>query len=295
MRLIPIAKFGSILIISVVVALFAVCVSSEPDQDIVPVSGVNFSPGTFEPDFEWKGKTVVLELFTGSECPPCLGVGLAVDGLLESYDKKYLAILEYHVNIPAPDPMENRYSHLRRFDYGIYRAPMTFFDGSEKFRGGGNDTTAYRYFQRYSQEINVLLEEEPVLELSAAAAFSNENLIVTEVAVSDKPENTRFTIALVEKEVTYQGINRIQDHKMVVRRLEKFEPDAAGLSRHEFDLTAIEKQNEKWLTTLETNFAPFTFREKKHLVNSDNLQIVLFAQDTLSMKIHNSFVGDVMR
>jgi thiol-disulfide isomerase/thioredoxin len=295
MRLFSIVKIGSIVFISVVVALFEACESRGPDQDIVPLSGIDFSPGTFKPDFDWKGKTVVLELFTGSECPPCLGVGLAVEGLLESYDKKYLAILEYHVNIPAPDPMENRYSHLRRFDYGVYRAPMTFFDGSEKFRGGGNDTTAYRYFQQYAQEINMLLEEEPVLEISAASALSNDNLIVTGVTVSDKPEHTRFTIALVEKEVAFQGINRIQNHTMVVRRLENIEPDETGHFRHEFDLSAIEAQNEKWLTTLEANFAPFTFREKKHLMNADNLQIVIFAQDTLSMTIHNAYVGDVVR
>jgi thiol-disulfide isomerase/thioredoxin len=43
---------------------------------------------------------VLAELFTGSECPPCVGADLAFDGLVEAVPAKYLAVLVYHLPIP---------------------------------------------------------------------------------------------------------------------------------------------------------------------------------------------------
>ena len=283
----------NVLLLWLTIPLFFVCGNEKISEKIEPVTGITFTHEPFEPDFDWKGKTVLLESFTGSECPPCLGIALALDGLLESYGDTYLAILEYHVNIPAPDPMENRYSHLRRFEYDVYRVPMTFFDGEEKFRGGGNDTTAYRYYQSYYQELKSRLEEEPLLTLQTETLLVNDNLIIADITVSNQPENTKYIIVLVENDVDFLGKNRIKSHQKVVRKLEEFVPDEQGSARHKFDIRDITVQNEKWLTTLEKNYSPFTFRKKMHNMSINSMQIVVFAQDTITQKIHNAYVSDI--
>ena len=66
-----------------------------------------FEPEAFKAPAGWKGKTVLAELFTGSECPPCVGADIAFDALIESIPAKYLAVLVYHLPIPRPDPMIN--------------------------------------------------------------------------------------------------------------------------------------------------------------------------------------------
>ena len=42
----------------------------------------------YAPPEDWVGKVVLAELFTGSECPPCLGADLAFDMLLTDYPSK---------------------------------------------------------------------------------------------------------------------------------------------------------------------------------------------------------------
>jgi tetratricopeptide (TPR) repeat protein len=43
-----------------------------------------YAPEPFKAPSGWKGKTVLAELFTGSECPPCVASDLGFDGLIES-------------------------------------------------------------------------------------------------------------------------------------------------------------------------------------------------------------------
>ena len=82
----------NLLLLWLTIPLFFVCGNEKISEKIEPVTGITFTHEPFEPDFDWKGKTVLLESFTGSECPPCLGIALALDGLLESYGDTYLAI-----------------------------------------------------------------------------------------------------------------------------------------------------------------------------------------------------------
>ncbi len=56
----------------------------------------------------------VLELFTGAQCPPCVGADLATEALEHLYSQSHLIVLRYHVHIPAFDPMTNR-ENFNRF------------------------------------------------------------------------------------------------------------------------------------------------------------------------------------
>ncbi|NTU51345.1 MAG: hypothetical protein HGA94_02780 [Candidatus Aminicenantes bacterium] len=47
-----------------------------------------FHPQPLTPPADWKGKVVLAELFTGSECPPCVAADLGFDGLVETFPAK---------------------------------------------------------------------------------------------------------------------------------------------------------------------------------------------------------------
>ena len=50
---------------------------------------------------------VVVELFTGAQCQPCIAADLGFDGLEMSYKPSDVILLQYHLHIPSPDPLAN--------------------------------------------------------------------------------------------------------------------------------------------------------------------------------------------
>ena len=110
----------------------------------------NFDPGK-RTEKNSTGRIVLAELFTGAECGPCVAADHAFDNLAEYYPRNDLAILEYHVHIPGPDPLTNPDSY-RRYSYygGDFGTPTVFIDGKEKLTGGGNDVVAANRFRVYN-------------------------------------------------------------------------------------------------------------------------------------------------
>ena len=45
---------------------------------------------------------MLVEVFTGAECPPCAAVDLAFDGLMKAYTPRDAILLQYHIHVPAP-------------------------------------------------------------------------------------------------------------------------------------------------------------------------------------------------
>jgi tetratricopeptide (TPR) repeat protein len=90
-------------------------------------------PATFEPRKAAAvpvGHTVLLQLFTGSGCPPCVGGDLAVEGLLESDPRTELVALTFDLHIPEPDPLTNPDTVAEAALYGIAHTPSYVLDGA---------------------------------------------------------------------------------------------------------------------------------------------------------------------
>lgn len=75
------------------------------------------------------GHTALLELFTGSACPPCVGGDLAVDALLEQYPRTQFVALSFDEHIPEPDPLANRDTAARAELYHSHSTPNYVLDG----------------------------------------------------------------------------------------------------------------------------------------------------------------------
>jgi thiol-disulfide isomerase/thioredoxin len=253
-----------------------------------------YHPEPFKASAEWKGKAVLAELFTGSECPPCVGTDLGFDGLIEAYPARYLAVLEYHLPIPRPDPMMNPATKIRQDYYGVNSAPTVVIDGDKKMIGGGNRGMAEGKFKEYKTEIDARVIDAPVVSLKARASRAGDTVNV-EYEIDKPAPGAEYRIVLVQAEEKYKGSNGLQFHKLVVRDLATVDP-AAATKQAAFDLAKSEQATAEYLTEFErtyTRIQNFKFAERHHKIDRQGLKVVFFAQEKESKKVLNAVVIDV--
>jgi len=252
-----------------------------------------YDPGPFTAPTDWKGRTVLAELFTGSECPPCVAADLGFDGLIESYPGKYLAVLVYHLPIPRPDPMINAAAKARQEFYDVNSTPTVVIDGEKDMSGGGSRGLAEAKFRQYKAAIDAKLGSAPDAVLKVRASRFGDAVKV-DFDAGGAVAGAEYHLVLVQGEEKYKGSNGLLVHKMVVRDLLTVEPGAGRTAA--FDLAASEAQAGQYLTDFETTnrrFQGFKFAERHDKIDRSQLRIVFFAQDPASKKVLNAAVADV--
>lgn len=252
-----------------------------------------FHPEPFEAPPGWQGKAVLAELFTGSECPPCVGADLGFDGLVESIPAKYLVVLVYHLPIPRPDPMMNPATKARQDYYGVNSTPTVVFDGVDKSVGGGSRGMAEMKYKQYRAAIAPLLAGAPGLALKARATLAGGTVQVAYELDRAVP-GADYLLVLVQDEELHRGSNGLLSHKMVVRDLLAVDPSAPRAAS--FDLDASEKAADAYLTEFArtyTRVPNFQWAERKNAIARNGLKVVFFAQDRETKKVLNAVVADV--
>jgi tetratricopeptide (TPR) repeat protein len=252
-----------------------------------------FRPQAFTPPKKWKGKVVLAELFTGAENTASAASDFGFAGLIDTYPAQYLAILEYHVPIPRPDPMMNIATKVRQDYYGITGAPAAVIDGDVRLFGGGTRGQAEARFKQYKAAIDAHLGAGPDLNLSVRAVRSGD-VINVEVDIDKPTPVAEYFVALTQSEEIYKGASGIVLHKLIVRDLAKVRPPASKTAV--FDLAALEKAADDYLTEAEKSDPQgprFKFAERHAKIDRQGLQIVVFAQNSATKKVLNAVVGDV--
>lgn len=252
-----------------------------------------FRPEPFQPGPNWKGKTVLAELFTGSECPPCVGADLAFDGLIESYGREYLAVLEYHLPIPGPDPMMNAASQRRARFYGVNSTPTVVFDGTERRVGGGSRQMAGEKYNEFAALVNAKIAAQPDVRLKASAELSGDEVRIRFSTDKDLL-GVDYQFALVQAEEKYRGGNGIVFHKMVVRDFATLDREKAREKKFRFRISQAEKDAEASLLEHEKD-NNVTFKEKHSAIDRSRLYVVFFLQDGLTKNVLNSVVAEVAK
>jgi hypothetical protein len=191
--------------------------------DSLRTAAAHVLPGEYGRPETPSGKVMLAELFTGAECGPCAGSDLAFDALAEYYPRTALAILEYHVHIPGPDPMTTNASWDRYLWYAGEGTPTAVFEGRESIIGGGPRVTATNRFHVYRHAIGKSETVEPgaALSLLVQGTADTIHLDATVRPTGSRQETGKpvLHLALVERSVTFTGANGIPTHAFVVRRL----------------------------------------------------------------------------
>jgi len=250
-----------------------------------------FHPTEFKPTQDWRGKTVLAELFTGSECPPCVASDMGFDGLIEAYSQDQLVILEYHLPIPRPDPIMNGATRARAIYYSVNSTPITYIDGEKKLRGGGPRTRAKAKFDEYSTEINSCMYEIPKVKLQVSAKRDGDDVLVS-LSFDREISSADYNLVLVQEEVKYVGSSGLLFHKKVVRDFKIVSPGEAKDKGFAFNILDAERAGAQRLADYEKEIN-FSFKEKHFKIDRSRLQVVFFVQDRSSHKVYNAAVCDV--
>ena len=164
----------------------------------------------------------LIEVFTGAECPPCVAVDLATDGIAAAYPPADVLVLNYHFHVPGPDPLTSPDGLERLNQYGdkVTGAPAVFIDGKPGIEGGGPAAAA----RVKHAELRKLLT--PALATPAGAAIALKTApaakgftATANVTLVGTPAKPVVRFALVESVVRYPGGNGVKFHQNVVRAL----------------------------------------------------------------------------
>jgi tetratricopeptide (TPR) repeat protein len=244
-------------------------------------------------------RMVLAEVFTGAGCPPCVSVDLGFDAALERYARKDIAVLMYHLHIPQPDPLTNKWTTDRATYYKISGVPNFAVDGELDNRGGGDRAAAKAAYHRIVPKLDKALESAATAQLALTASLDGSTVKVkaTPSAITGG-KKVKLQIALVEELMSYSGENGIRFHPMVVRALATGEKDQ-GLpvdqanpvaADYSFDLTKIASDTKAWLDDYEVNgrHGRITFKSKPVKMDTAKLSVVAFLQDEDSKKVLQS-------
>src|ERR1035437_1389113 len=265
-------------------------------------TSTTFEKGKYTP--KSKEKVLLAELFTGAECGPCQGADVAFDELSEYFPRNSLAILEYHVNIPGPDPMTNPDTYSRYIYYGgTSGTPTAIFEGKEIITGGGPRYLAANRFNLYKYALSKYENQKPEVIISGKAVKKGSDINVNfSLKGKTKDQKDVLHIALVEKSIDYTGSNTIDKHKFVVRNLlenESGTPITSDKISKTFDLTKIEEGLKSYLDnpskhpSWRNSFGPPTWKARTDKLNRNNLAVVAWIQNPDTREIINSVFLDI--
>jgi hypothetical protein len=166
-------------------------------------------------------RVVLVELFTGAQCPPCVAADLAFDALGQTFGPAEVVRLQYHLHVPGPDPLANPDSEARVQYYGnsVPGTPAVLFNGRPEAAGGGGRENGQEKYDEYLAAVRPLLGGPAPATLKATAQRQGVKVQVRVEGSAGKEagDRLRLRLALVEGQVDYTGSNGLPAHGRVVR------------------------------------------------------------------------------
>ncbi|MFN0158250.1 MAG: tetratricopeptide repeat protein [Bacteroidota bacterium] len=279
--------------------------------DSLKKEGAEFHAGHYGKQTTPTGKVILAELFTGADCGPCASSDIAFDALSEYYPRSVLAIVEYHVHVPGPDPMTTNESWERYNWYSGDGTPTAVFEGRESLLGGGPKVVAKNRFSVYQYAIRKFESAKPQVDISLTVKHGADDVTI---GVSIAPNenlvastNHVLHIALVEKSVEYTGSNGIPKHIFAVRKLIEgaggvpvpLDKKNVTLSRT-INLPEVEKSIQDLMNNPSTqpswqkNRGPFTsWRGQPKNLSRSNLAVVAWVQNLDTKEVLQATYQDV--
>lgn len=243
-------------------------------------------------------RTVLLELFTGAECPPCVAADVAFDALLEAYQTDHMIGLQYHLHIPGPDPLTNPATEARSRYYQVRGTPSIYFNGHAhpEARGGGPMQASPVLYERYQKVLNELLETEKKASIELQVTRNGDKLQVAAKAnIQGEPADDakyRLRLVLAEESIRYVGGNDLRFHHHVVRDMPggvdgKELAAGKGELTATVDLAELKKKIEGYVQ----NFG--NFRHPLPPVKLENLSVIALVQNDEGKEVLQAVVKAV--
>ena len=252
---------------------------------------------------EGANRVAVFELFTGAQCPPCIGADVAFDALLKTYKPTDVVLIQYHVHIPGPDPLtapesEKRFAYYREaFPMDVPGAPSTAFNGKPQRLGGGvTIASGEGKAKQYVGIIDPLLEEKTAVKVSGSAARVGDKINIGVTVDGADGDDLRLRLLVVEDTVRYVGGNQIRFHHNVVRAMpggvEGFAVKKES-AKHvaTADVAEIKASLTKYLDGYAANTRPFP--NAKRPMDMKHLKVIALVQNDKTKEIVQAAQFDI--
>ncbi|HEV3165976.1 MAG TPA: hypothetical protein VGZ22_18245 [Isosphaeraceae bacterium] len=232
-------------------------------------------------------RVVLMELFTGAQCPPCVAADVAFDALLKTYKPTEALFLQYHLHIPGPDPLTNNDSVARADYYSeeVRGTPSTMFNGHAEAGGGGPMSRAKAKYDEFRQLIDAGLDGKKKAQIDLDVKRSGDEIKIKASAKTDKESakdaRLRLRLVLVEESIRYVGGNKLRFHHHVVRAFPggpkgKELTDGKGDTDLTVNLADVRKGLEEYLSDFEKKTG---FPNALPAIELKDLTVVAFVQD----------------
>jgi hypothetical protein len=261
-------------------------------------------PFKVEPFAGRKGKSerpAVVEVFTGAECPPCVGVDLAFDGLLKAYKPTEVILLQYHFHVPRPDPLTSPdgMHRVKYYEDKIEGAPTLFISGKLGTDSGGPAAASEKFYKQFRGVIDDLLEKPAGVKLALAVTKGEKGAFNAKATVSDLDapgEKVMLRFVLAEERIRYAGGNGLRYHHMVVRAMPGGSKGVALTKKtHEQTVTidpdALRSELTKYLDDFAKNESPFPRADRPLALR--NLKLVALVQNDATKEILHAVQVDL--
>lgn len=238
---------------------------------------------------ETAGKRVLVELFTGTACPPCVAADLAFSKLHKELPSDRVIFLQYHVHSPAPDPLTGEGNSGRYHYYAAKGTPTSLVNGRKIEGVSGPASLVYSSATRLCDEISEQLAINQPLEISVDVKPGKEGgaTFKANVNAEEISDRWRLNVVLAEEKIRFKGQNQVPLHTMVVRQVitpSQGEPPKG-------DSLAVEGSIDlkKLATTLKENLAKVEAQYRAELPEAPlefkKLYLVVFVQDNRNQRV----------
>jgi hypothetical protein len=252
-------------------------------------TGKQVKPRPADPE----NRVVLCELFTGAACGPCVAADVAFAHLSQAFATSEVVLLQYHEDIPQPDPLANRDSEARFHFYFPDRGgtPTFVIDGMPLQRGGMLHQ-AVDVYGGVREAIDHFLTRKTSVRIQLAAQPKGSSISVTADAEGSFAQNEpiRLRLALVEDRIFMRGQNGIREHENVVRTF-LGGPQGIELKDGKFhyegpvDLKALREQLNDQLSAEEESHK-IKFPTKP--LELSHLKVVAFVQNDQSREVYQA-------
>jgi hypothetical protein len=260
---------------------------SVPPFKLVPSAG---------PKERKSDRVVLLELFTGAECPPCVAVDVAFDALGGSYKPTELVALQYHLHVPGPDPLTNADSQTRAEYYpDLGGTPATYFDGKSLVPGGGPMARSKVKYDEFRKVVDEALSKPGGASIDLKVDRKGDTVTIQAGAEAKAGgPKLKLRLALVEEQVRYTGGNGLRFHHQVVRSMPggvDGKPLTDGKVKTELtvDLAQVRKGLEQYLADFSKEGISFT--GDLPAIPLSKLSVVAFVQDDDDRSVLNAAIA----
>jgi PGF-CTERM protein len=189
---------------------------------LVPAAAADEAPMEV---FATTDRTVLVELFTGADCPPCVNADHGLEDFIADHTRKEALALVYHRDIPRPDKLETTECVNRQGWYvssGGHSTPNMWVDGKIVRVGGFNSRAAGEQWFETQYNTRRATKSEFSMNVDGRITTQLTGTVWVNVTALGTPTLSNLylhTVIAREYYGPWNGGNGVMDHYYTVRKM----------------------------------------------------------------------------